>query len=186
MPAAITDSRTLSTLVQPEIPQELFDIIYDFTFTIKEIIEINRDYKPPSMLQVNGESRDDLAFRYYTTTTFHSTNRYLVKKWLLSLTPAHVACLQNVRYDFVAKRPASRFVYRAADEVEYVDEAGKAEKQRKQGQYWLNIIRGELRERGFRADFAAFLTAQAWTVDNGVWKIGAKYRFGDDPRHPTD
>lgn len=48
---------TLSDLVQA-LPQELYDEIYDLTFTkTTDVIHVNKAYRPPSSLHVDWESR---------------------------------------------------------------------------------------------------------------------------------
>ena len=64
------------------LPQELFDEIFDLTFTIDKnsVTFIDASYKPPSILQVNRATRN-LTSRAYYQTTFKSRDSMLLAKW---------------------------------------------------------------------------------------------------------
>lgn len=102
-------------------------------------------------------------------------------RWLISLIRPHIACLRNVRFDFTADKPASRFVYNVrSGGYPVVSKDMEGREKRYQAKYWVRIIRDEL-GRYFRPAGFRYLTAQAWNVKEGIWKPVVVYRFGDDP-----
>jgi hypothetical protein len=70
-----------------KLPPELFEFIYDSTFTpTSSIIKIDKDYKPPSNLQVNRELRAQLVDAFYNANTLYIfQDTELLEKWLESL-----------------------------------------------------------------------------------------------------
>jgi hypothetical protein len=54
------------------LPQELFNLIHDYTFTVEhsDPIVVDKAYKPPAILQVNSLSRANLLDQYYAANTF--------------------------------------------------------------------------------------------------------------------
>ncbi|KAK4617574.1 hypothetical protein CLAFUW4_11871 [Fulvia fulva] len=64
------------------LPQELYDMIHDHTFTILPTYQlIAATYKPPSILQVNRSIRTGLLPTYYSTTTFEFISPGIYEKW---------------------------------------------------------------------------------------------------------
>lgn len=63
-------TKNFAALVQ-SLPQELYDEIYDLTFTADdEPRVINKDYKPPHLLYVDRASRTKYVKSYYGNGTF--------------------------------------------------------------------------------------------------------------------
>lgn len=98
----------LAAAVQ-SLPSELFDEIYDLTFTFdsKTCCVESRTYKPPSAIQVDRKSRSKAAKSYYNNTVFtFSTKGYDFeddadgKSWLASLPEDHVKALREIHLDF--------------------------------------------------------------------------------------
>lgn len=56
------------------LPQELYDTIYDFTFTVPNnttiIIKLGRKMLLPAVMQVSHSTRQRLLAQYYTNNTF--------------------------------------------------------------------------------------------------------------------
>lgn len=79
------------------LPQELRDIIFNYTFTSgKAIGTISYDYRPPRLLQVNRSSRQMYARSYYGGGLFRIHERDSMMaclKWLSSLPQAHLDML---------------------------------------------------------------------------------------------
>lgn len=103
-------SQTLRAHIQ-NLPQELFDDIYELVFTpTSTIVDINRDYRPPVQLQVSKASRESFADRYYGNTTF-TLHSELEHRWGSSLTSKHFQIVRfmqcTLNSDEVAKVSAS-------------------------------------------------------------------------------
>lgn len=104
------------------LPSELYNIIYDLTFTTtpnNQPHRIDKTYKPPTTLQIDRASRSQAAQSFYTNITFNlpvkaglnepddailvngrlvdPVNDTLAHSWLLSLTPEHLRLLRKVR-----------------------------------------------------------------------------------------
>lgn len=92
-------------LVQ-SLPQELFDSIYDLTFTPEsEIVQIKCCHKPPHLLAVDRSSRRLFATRYYGSPNGFQVpglaqveRRSLMTPWLKSVHPTYRAMLLYVEY----------------------------------------------------------------------------------------
>ena len=102
----------LSLLQQMErMPQELRDAIHNLVFTApllnpaSRTARIDRDYKPPSLLQVDRASRAAHQDAYYSTTTFVIADPNLGRRWARSLTDEQFARVRRIRY---ALRPQER------------------------------------------------------------------------------
>ncbi|KAK4618206.1 hypothetical protein CLAFUW4_12074 [Fulvia fulva] len=99
------------------LPQELYDMIRDFTLTLDTSengnITINRDYKPPVQLQIDSATRNKIAQEYYANTTFTFFKLHdgeaLCIKWLDSLSPEARTSLREVRLE--APQPKRLSVY---------------------------------------------------------------------------
>lgn len=92
------ETRTLIRLVH-KLPPELFNEIYDLTFTAPSAEQhIGSSYKPPSCLQVNQYSRSVFAQSYLNNSTFY-IDRDIAQKWSASLTKDHLEMLAQVRID---------------------------------------------------------------------------------------
>lgn len=83
----------LASLVQA-LPGELYNKIYDLTFTFDDIYNIDRNYKPPSSLQVNRATRN-AHMKIYYRSIFHVGMENLIK-WLASLTCGQARTLTDV------------------------------------------------------------------------------------------
>ena len=80
------------------LPQELYDYILDLTITPELSIRyIDRNYRPPAILQIDRTSRFKAAQRYYGDgSKFFCSNYYDCILWLASLSNEHAALLQEV------------------------------------------------------------------------------------------
>ena len=105
---AITPTETTQQLAQrlQRLPQELYDKVYDFTFTPVDTtqIRINRGYAPPSTLQVDRKSREEFAKTYYSTASFHGRDLFLINGWVHSLSEEHQDLLRSITYEEEVKR----------------------------------------------------------------------------------
>ena len=84
---------TLGNLVQ-SLPREIFDDIYDLTFTASPDNHIiNEAYEPPNCLQVSQDTREAFAKSYY-----EEGSTFLVKshKWARSLEKRHAKMLTSI------------------------------------------------------------------------------------------
>ena len=96
---------SLVELVQG-LPPELFDIIKDLTFTAtKRVVVIDKDYKPPTSLQVSKATREQYAESYYGyATTFEVTEVTELApffKYFSSITNGHRQLVSSVRLKIV-------------------------------------------------------------------------------------
>ena len=96
------DERDLATCVH-DLPGELFNQIYQLTFTAKPgVRKIDKTYKPPSLLAVDRASRKLFAKSYYggSGASFAWNSELKAKevliRWLRSLTPHHRRLLTEV------------------------------------------------------------------------------------------
>lgn len=81
------------------LPRELFDIIYNKTFTSPpSASSIQPDtYFPPSLLQSDRQSRTTFANSYFSNTIFICSTEELLTRWLISLDPKHRAMVKDIR-----------------------------------------------------------------------------------------
>ena len=87
-----------------DLPQELYDIIYQYTFTAEfGEVEINADYKTPKLLAVDRASRHLYAKSHYRGRTFciaHLSNDHRdLFRWLKSLPSDHQAMIREIRFE---------------------------------------------------------------------------------------
>lgn len=104
----------LATLVQ-SLPRELFDEIFDLTFTLpKDLVTlIDKHHKEPSILQVDSATRKQVTAQYYATR-FECTDHNLLAQWL-GLLPPKIE-LPNIWLDIHARaQEQTESVYR--DEI---------------------------------------------------------------------
>ena len=88
---------SLAKLVQT-LPQEIYDHVFDLTFADfdeKRRIEIDMDYKPPSILHINKATRERLSRSYYRSTFYIET--CMLHRWTGHLAPSDIRALQAVR-----------------------------------------------------------------------------------------
>ena len=84
------------------LPQELFDKIYDLTFTVNEsgFLEITPDFHLPrsagKMLCVDRASRAMFAKSFYGSCKAHFYEPIDLVRWLKTMPPEHVAMLRTV------------------------------------------------------------------------------------------
>lgn len=80
------------------LPQELWDEIYDLTFSGKSIntVRVDSTYRPPALLRVNRSTRSEFANHYYSTTDFHG-DWEPCWIWIHSLTDEHRHMIQKMR-----------------------------------------------------------------------------------------
>ena len=79
------------------LPQELYDDIYQLTFTVSAgIRHIESTYKPPSCLQVDESTRNAFAEDFYNSGIF-CVEFKVVRRWASSLEVAHIRKIHEVR-----------------------------------------------------------------------------------------
>lgn len=85
------------------IPQELYDLIIDYTFTPDlSAYQIDQEYQPQSILQVDRLSRQLVERSLYNErAVFHCTSHHYCIRWLASLDPKSISMLREVRCEFV-------------------------------------------------------------------------------------
>lgn len=89
--------KTLQTLLE-DLPPELFDEIYSLTFTTTSTITcIDKDYKPPNILQVSRRTREALAESYHGKDSIFYVDKKDIEKWVTSIPWDHVCLLDDVR-----------------------------------------------------------------------------------------
>ena len=83
-----------------DLPQEVFDKIYDFTFTVPKgaTCYIHQTSRPPSLLGVDRTSRSKYAHSYYGDTVFALYSATVAARWLVSLPPEHSSVITTIRY----------------------------------------------------------------------------------------
>lgn len=87
---------SLPELVQ-SLPRELYEHVFALTFTVfGGCIDINEAVRPPNMFHVSRATREQVAKRYYGSTTFRFTNRKVLIAWLAALDPSHRELLQSI------------------------------------------------------------------------------------------
>lgn len=95
----MVDSAIFTTLVH-SLPLELFRKIQMETFSINPSMtpcEVDSNYAPPNLLQVNTATREQFAQAYYSETTFEFRNTQLCITWLETLSVNHRHLLERVR-----------------------------------------------------------------------------------------
>ncbi|KAK3705709.1 hypothetical protein LTR37_013152 [Vermiconidia calcicola] len=82
------------------LPQELYDHIYAEVFTSTKVIKIDRDWLPPSEMQVDRTARKLFAQSYYADeTTFEIHDDFWkLFRWLESLTEGDLTRLGKIVY----------------------------------------------------------------------------------------
>lgn len=96
-------TKSLAALVQ-SLPQELYDEIYDLTFTADdEPRVIYKDYTPPHLLHVDSASRAKYARSYYGSSTF-KLPLVFGEKWVRSVQASH--------FDMICEFAVSRDGYK--------------------------------------------------------------------------
>lgn len=100
------------------VPQEIYDLIFEYTFTVDRTatnspgaqpavnlpyrssgVRIDLQHQPPEQLRI-PMARDIFARSYYSSTAFTFSSRLLLVAWLRSLQPEHLAYLTEARYDY--------------------------------------------------------------------------------------
>ncbi|KAF2162681.1 hypothetical protein M409DRAFT_26918 [Zasmidium cellare ATCC 36951] len=83
------------------LPPELFEIIYNFVFTMprptRREVHIDADYKPPVQLQISSATRASLAGNYYSSSIFaydENDGYPLFVKFIMSLPWKHRAMIR--------------------------------------------------------------------------------------------
>ena len=82
-----------------DLPRELFDLIYNLTFSNDtEVQTVGEDYKPPSPLFVDTDSREQFARSYYDGTFYiaHENHGDVAANWLKSLPKSHVDMITRI------------------------------------------------------------------------------------------
>lgn len=82
-----------------ELPQELFDLIYDFTFSSDTAAQtITENYKPPPELCVDAVSRDKFAKSCYSKSFYiaHENHETVATKWLCFLPQTHIDMIARI------------------------------------------------------------------------------------------
>lgn len=89
------------------LPQELYDLIYQSVFIVEPLkppkIDIDPSYKPPKLLAVDRKSRKTFANSYYGSHTFVFDDDYeraeleAPVKWMRSLTLSHRAMIHTIK-----------------------------------------------------------------------------------------
>ena len=96
------DERDLARRVQ-DLPGELYNIIYEYTFTVGPgERKISKTYQPPSLLTVDRASRKLFAKSYYGSSGssfVHNRNgtKEVLIRWLRSLPRRHLRLLNEVK-----------------------------------------------------------------------------------------
>ena len=85
------------------LSQEVWNNIYDFTFSAANDNEINIDasYAPPATLRIDQAINGAASAAYYSNCRFRADDRKVVVDRLVSLPFKHVDLLQDVQYDFL-------------------------------------------------------------------------------------
>lgn len=92
----MTNTRTLLE----KLPQELYDMIYEFFLSMNAgEVYINNRYLPPVLLRLNASIRAASASLYYSRMTFVADDIGCLVAWLKRLHVSHVAMLTSLRLD---------------------------------------------------------------------------------------
>lgn len=87
----------LNTRVQ-SLPAELFHEIYIHTFTASSSLRtIDKDYKPPHLLQVNRHSRALFAKSYYGSGSIFCTFLDVLQAWMRHIQRTHAEQIGEIR-----------------------------------------------------------------------------------------
>lgn len=107
------------------LPQELFDLIHDYTFTVltSTPVIIDKSFKLPSNLQVSHGTRGDLARGFFLNSTFLFYDTAELLAWTKALTVEHQRLVMTLRYDAYVPKFCSRDRIRVRDVRELMDEA---------------------------------------------------------------
>ena len=82
------------------LPAELKGMIYEHTFSAGPTVQkITQDYKPPPLLQIDRATRIKFAKLYFSLTTFKLSSHTILRQWLVSLEPEHVATVSKIHFD---------------------------------------------------------------------------------------
>lgn len=89
---------TLSSALQT-LPQELYDIIYGYTFTPNDRhFTIDEFYRPPKALQVSRRTRELFAPSFYGSgSIFYVDTEEYCSRWMASLQSSHIDLLSEIR-----------------------------------------------------------------------------------------
>lgn len=81
------------------LPQELFDLVYDMVFTADNgaRVRIDNSYKPPCLLAVNRASHERYAKSYFHSSIFVMKINAYSAMWLVSLPMQHHGFLHEIR-----------------------------------------------------------------------------------------
>lgn len=121
---------SLRDLMQ-SLPQELYDEIYNLTFTANQkVLYVTRTYRPPHLTRIDHNSRTKFVASYYRNTTFLFTRRRTFRRWKRAL--AHMS---NTAFHklYVAIVPQNRSWYEGEPEslcpelgirLEYIEAEG--------------------------------------------------------------
>lgn len=84
---------SLAERIQSQVPQEVFDKILKFTFAVevRTVVNINRTYRPPSLLAIDRKSRESFAAEYYSQSNFDYLWIPYHAVWLNTLSQQHRA-----------------------------------------------------------------------------------------------
>lgn len=101
---ATANEPTLEDRIQA-LPQEMKDMILDFTVAVKpdQTVVIDREHKAPWQLQVNSATRKQYAPTYFRTSKFQSDPLHFYigtfAKWLQAQSSSHRAIITTIRYE---------------------------------------------------------------------------------------
>lgn len=108
---------TLASLVQA-LPKELYDEIYELTFTTNSSIRhITERYQPPICLQVSRSTRETVAASYYGKDSIFYITKEDCRKWVASLPPSRFEMLRDVRILNLMVQPLTGVDGRGRDEL---------------------------------------------------------------------
>jgi len=94
----------LQRLLQ-SLPQELYDIIFDLTFTVDNaVLHVNSSYKPAATLQVSRATRAMIAPEYYARRIICYGEQRL-PRFVRSLPDKHIAYMNQV---LLSRKPKLR------------------------------------------------------------------------------
>ena len=82
------------------LPAELKGMIYKYTFSAgPKVQHVNQDYKSPTVLQIDRETRKMFAKSHFSLTTFKLSSQTILRNWLASLEPEHVGTISYIQFD---------------------------------------------------------------------------------------
>ncbi|CAK1358073.1 uncharacterized protein RHO25_007843 [Cercospora beticola] len=80
------DKTTSLRELMQSLPQELYDEIYNLTFTANQkVLYVTRTYHPPHLTRIDHNSRTKFVASYYRNTTFLFTRRRTFRSWKRAL-----------------------------------------------------------------------------------------------------